>query len=48
MKAESTDLRKRDQLLPLEAHVLKKLQFSEYAATFIAFEKCQSEISKSF
>uniref|UniRef100_A0A915P3Y9 Protein kinase domain-containing protein n=2 Tax=Meloidogyne TaxID=189290 RepID=A0A915P3Y9_9BILA len=43
MKAESTDLRKRDQLLPLEAHVLKKLQFSEYAATFIAFEKCQIE-----
>uniref|UniRef100_A0A1I8BDQ9 Protein kinase domain-containing protein n=1 Tax=Meloidogyne hapla TaxID=6305 RepID=A0A1I8BDQ9_MELHA len=43
MKAESTDLRKRDQLLPLEAHVLKKLQFSEYAATFIAFEKCKLE-----
>nr|CAD2156319.1 unnamed protein product [Meloidogyne enterolobii] len=40
MKLERTDQKRRDQLLPLEAHVLKQLQFTDYAAKFIEYGKC--------
>ncbi|CAK5024340.1 unnamed protein product [Meloidogyne enterolobii] len=43
MKLERTDQKRRDQLLPLEAHVLKQLQFTDYAAKFIEYGKCSSK-----
>jgi predicted Ser/Thr protein kinase len=42
MKLEKMDLKRRDQLLPLEAHILKQLQSSAYAAKFIAYGKSKS------
>ena len=44
MKLERTDQKRRDQLLPLEAHVLKQLQFTDYAAKFIEYGKCSCAV----
>lgn len=43
MKLERMDQRKQDQLLPLEAHILKRLQFTPYAARFVEFGKCNGK-----
>uniref|UniRef100_A0A914LWD0 Protein kinase domain-containing protein n=1 Tax=Meloidogyne incognita TaxID=6306 RepID=A0A914LWD0_MELIC len=48
MKLERTDQKRRDQLLPLEAHVLKQLQFTDYAAKFIEYGKCSCEFLNLF
>uniref|UniRef100_A0A1I8B581 Protein kinase domain-containing protein n=1 Tax=Meloidogyne hapla TaxID=6305 RepID=A0A1I8B581_MELHA len=51
MKLESMEQKRQDQLLPLEAHILKRLQFSAYAAKFIAYGKCRGGrfiLEKSF
>ena len=48
MKVEPTSRKKTDQLLPLEAQVLKRLQFSQYAAEFVEYGKCQSEFKMLF
>jgi hypothetical protein len=45
MKVERTNVDKSDQLLPLEAHVLKRLQFSPYAAQFVQYGSCESNIN---
>uniref|UniRef100_A0A1I8AYY1 Protein kinase domain-containing protein n=1 Tax=Meloidogyne hapla TaxID=6305 RepID=A0A1I8AYY1_MELHA len=43
MKVERTNVDKSDQLLPLEAHILKRLQFSPYAAQFAEYGSCQTK-----
>lgn len=43
MKVERTDMDKADQLLGIEAHVLKRLQSSPYAVPFIQYGSCQSK-----
>lgn len=42
MKIERKDLDKTDQLLGIEAHVLKRLQFSPFTVPFIQYGTCQS------
>ncbi|KAI1727526.1 protein kinase domain-containing protein [Ditylenchus destructor] len=37
MKVEPTSIRRRDQLLKTEAFILKKLQFSKYVPSYLAF-----------
>ena len=48
MKVERTNIDRSDQLLPLEAHILKRLQFSPYAAQFQQYGSCQSNVFCSF
>uniref|UniRef100_A0A914LAE2 Uncharacterized protein n=1 Tax=Meloidogyne incognita TaxID=6306 RepID=A0A914LAE2_MELIC len=43
MKVERTNIDRSDQLLPLEAHILKRLQFSPYAAQFQQYGSCQTK-----
>jgi len=42
MKVERLDMDKTDQLLGIEAHVLKRLQSSPYTVQFIQCGTCQS------
>ncbi|KAF7627363.1 Protein kinase domain-containing protein [Meloidogyne graminicola] len=43
MKIERKDLDKTDQLLGIEAHVLKRLQFSPFTVPFIQYGTCQNK-----
>uniref|UniRef100_A0A915LTP8 Protein kinase domain-containing protein n=1 Tax=Meloidogyne javanica TaxID=6303 RepID=A0A915LTP8_MELJA len=43
MKVERTNIDRSDQLLPLEAHILKRLQVSPYAAQFQQFGRCEAK-----
>ena len=48
VKVEPTSRERADERLPLEAQVLKRLQFSRFSAHFIEFAECQSEFKCSF
>ncbi|KAI1711870.1 protein kinase domain-containing protein [Ditylenchus destructor] len=39
MKVEPTSIRRRDQLLKTEAFILKKMQFSKYVPSYLAFDR---------